>query len=86
MVVDKYSMLYEIIGVEKLSVKSYHHQAVQDIGSGLKKCAESGDKIVEGIESTNSRFTLGIQWHPELEDGDISKKIFKSFIDECRPD
>jgi len=82
-VVDKSSMLYEIVGVEKLSVKSYHHQAVQNIGSGLKKCAESEDKIVEGIESTESNYVLGIQWHPELEDGDISTKIFKSFIEEC---
>jgi putative glutamine amidotransferase len=81
--VDKSSMLYEIIGLERLSVKSYHHQAVKDIGSGLKKCAESGDKIVEGIESSKSQFTLGIQWHPELEDGEISKKIFNSFIEEC---
>ncbi len=84
--VDKSSMLYEIIGVETLSVKSYHHQAVKDIGNGLKKCAESGDKIVEGIESTNTQYTLGIQWHPELEDTEISIKIFKSFIDECVPD
>jgi len=81
--VDKSSMLYEIIGLERLSVKSYHHQAVKDIGSGLKKCAESGDKIVEGIESTENNYMLGIQWHPELEDGEISKKIFNSFIEEC---
>jgi len=84
--VDKSSMLYEIIGVDKLSVKSYHHQAIKEIGKGLKKCAESRDKIVEGIESADSQFKLGIQWHPELEDGEISTKIFTSFIDECRPD
>jgi putative glutamine amidotransferase len=81
--VDKSSMLYEIIGLDKLSVKSYHHQAIKEIGKGLKKCAESGDQIVEGIESTENNYILGIQWHPELEDGEISKKIFKSFIDEC---
>lgn len=84
--VDKSSMLYEIIGVETLSVKSYHHQAVKDIGGGLKKCAESGDQIVEGIESTENNYILGIQWHPELEDGEISTRIFKSFIEECGQD
>jgi len=84
--VDKSSMLYEIIGLEKLSVKSYHHQAIKDIGKGLKKCAQSGDNIIEGIESTDKRYTLGIQWHPELEDGEISTRIFRSFIEECRKD
>jgi len=84
--VDKSSMLYEIIGVETLSVKSYHHQALKDIGGGLKKCAESGDQIVEGIESTENNYILGIQWHPELEDGEISTRIFKSFIEECGQD
>jgi len=82
-VVDKPSTLYEIIGLDKFSVKSYHHQAIQEIGKGLKKCAESGDKIVEGIESTNTQFALGIQWHPELEESEVSKKIFQSFIKEC---
>jgi len=81
--IDKDSKLFEIIEKDQVTVKSYHHQAVHEIGNGLKSCARSGDNIVEGIESTNKNYVLGIQWHPELEDGEISSRIFKSFIDEC---
>lgn len=81
--VDQSSMLYEIIGVETLCVKSYHHQAVDKLGNGLRKSAETSDEIVEAIEAENEDFILGIQWHPELEDTQSSAKIFRSFIQRC---
>lgn len=77
------SHLFEIVGEDKISVKSYHHQSVKDVGKGLKKCAQTEDEIVEGIESSDGSYVLGIQWHPELEDGETSNRIFKSFVDEC---
>jgi putative glutamine amidotransferase len=81
--IDTDSKLYAIIGTDKLSVKSYHHQAVDNVGKGLRKSAETADNIVEAIESTSGNYRLGIQWHPELEEGEISKKIFRSFIEIC---
>ncbi|MGB2693066.1 MAG: gamma-glutamyl-gamma-aminobutyrate hydrolase family protein, partial [Thermodesulfobacteriota bacterium] len=82
--VDSNTKLFNIIGLENLSVKSYHHQAVDKVGSGLRKSAETGDNIVEAIEAINEDFILGIQWHPELEDGESSARIFRSFIERCR--
>lgn len=81
--VEKDSMLSKIVGVDNISVKSYHHQAVDKVGDGLKKSAETADNIVEAIESISEHYILGIQWHPELEDTETSERIFKSFIDEC---
>jgi len=81
--IDTDSKLFEIMGSAKLTVKSYHHQAVDQLGAGLRKCAQTEDQIVEGIESTNQKYILGIQWHPELEDGGSSAKIFRSFIERC---
>jgi len=81
--IDAGSKLFEIIETDKLSVKSYHHQAVDKVGEGLKKSAETADSIVEAIESASGHYILGIQWHPELEDGEISTKIFRSFIEKC---
>ncbi len=79
----KDSNLYEMVGAEKISVKSYHHQAVKDIGTGLRESAHTEDEIVEGIESIDNIYVVGIQWHPELEDADTSARIFESFVDEC---
>ena len=82
--IDEESHLHEIVGANKINVKSYHHQSVKYIGGGLKKNAQTEDDIVEGIESIDGTYVLGIQWHPELEDGEESNKIFRSFIDECK--
>lgn len=81
--INQDSKLFDITGVDNLCVKSYHHQAVDKVGNGLRQSAQTADKIVETIEATNGDFILGIQWHPELEDTESSERIFKSFIDEC---
>ncbi len=79
------SKLAGITGESGFTVKSYHHQAVKKVGKGLVASAASPDGIVEGIESGNDSFVLGIQWHPERDVTDpISKKIFERFIEECR--
>ncbi|MCL4245243.1 MAG: gamma-glutamyl-gamma-aminobutyrate hydrolase family protein [Candidatus Dadabacteria bacterium] len=79
------SKLAGITGESGFTVKSYHHQAVNKVGKGLNATATAPDGIVEGIESENDSFILGIQWHPERDISDpISKRIFESFIEECR--
>ncbi len=76
------SQLYGIVGKNEFTVNSYHHQAVNKIGKGLKASAHSSDGIVEGLESEEHSL-IAVQWHPELEDSDISKKIFEDFMAKC---
>jgi putative glutamine amidotransferase len=54
-----------ILGVEQLEVNSSHHQAVEKLGKGLRIAARSMTGVIEGIETTDDRFVLGTQWHPE---------------------
>jgi putative glutamine amidotransferase len=75
--------LRAIVNNDVLITRSYHHQSVKVVGNGLRVCAKSPDDVVEGVESVES-FVVGIQWHPELESSEISKRIFGAFIDECR--
>ena len=80
--IKKGSLLHKIIGKDEINVKSYHHQAVKRLGDDLIVSAVSPDGIIEGIES--ERYSLfAVQWHPELEDTDTSKKIFEYFLDKC---
>lgn len=81
--IDKDSMLFEIIQTSSVSVKSYHHQAVDNVGKGLRKSAQTSDSIIEAVESTKGNYVIGIQWHPELEEGESSEKIFRSFTEKC---
>jgi putative glutamine amidotransferase len=59
------TLLRELVGAGPLRVNSRHHQAAGPVAPGLVVSATSGDGIVEGLERPNSRFVLGVQWHPE---------------------
>ncbi len=74
--------LFKITGRDSFPVKSYHHQSVNKVGGDLRVNAATSDGIVEGIESERAPFILGVQWHPELEETEISKAIFSKFIEE----
>jgi len=81
--VEEGTLLQKIINEKGFCAKSYHHQSVKALGSGLRVCAECPDGVIEAIEGTDS-FILGVQWHPEREESEISKRIFEAFIDECK--
>lgn len=70
-----------IMGRTKITVNSFHHQAVQQLPSGFRVGATAPDGIIEGIEAPEKCFCLGVQWHPEamLEDP-FSQALFSAFI------
>jgi putative glutamine amidotransferase len=49
----------------RLPVNSRHHQAVQRIAAGFAVTAEAPDGVIEALERPQSRFCVGVQWHPE---------------------
>jgi putative glutamine amidotransferase len=56
-------------GGEFFDVPTHHHQAVDEVGSGLAAVAWADDGIIEAIESTTpGEFLVGVQWHPEQGD------------------
>jgi putative glutamine amidotransferase len=62
------SSLAKILGTEQARVFSNHHQAVKDVGKGLKVIAHSRDGVIEALERVNGGFGLFVQWHPEQMD------------------
>ena len=72
--------LHGIVNVNDIEVNSAHHQAVDKLGAGLIPNAYAPDGIIEGIESTDMKFLMGIQWHPEFHITDNDKKIFNEFV------
>jgi putative glutamine amidotransferase len=64
-------------------VNTSHHQAVKEIGNGLIPFAYSDDGIVEGVYLHNYDFLLGVQWHPERMDNNLSRTVFSSFMKRC---
>ena len=58
------SLVGKLLGMDALSVNSYHHQAVNKIADGFVVSATAPDGVVEAIESADGRM-YAVQWHPE---------------------
>ena len=57
--------LARITGSERIDVNSFHHQAIDRLGTGLEPVAWSDDGVIEAVEAPAEAFTLGVQWHAE---------------------
>jgi putative glutamine amidotransferase len=58
-------------------VATYHHQAVERLGDGLIAAGWAGDGTVEAVECAGAGWLVGVQWHPEVLDGD---RLFEAFV------
>lgn len=76
------SQLANALGTTRLEVNSLHHQALKQIAPGFRVVARAPDGVIEGIEATQARFALGVQFHPEwmLDDDPRMSGIFEAFI------
>lgn len=84
--IDPASILAALLGAEPAIVNSYHHQAVDQTGPGMRAVAWAPDGIVEAIESRNGAFALGMQWHNEfhMRDGERYARPLQALIDATR--
>jgi putative glutamine amidotransferase len=57
---------YADITAEEAEVPTYHHQAVDRLGTGLVPSAHASDGTIEAIELPSPAWALGVQWHPEM--------------------
>lgn len=78
--------LGKLLQKDRLSVNSYHHQAIKTLSPLLRPMAYSQDGLTEAVFLPSARFVWAVQWHPEFSfrsDPD-SLKIFAVFVDACR--
>jgi putative glutamine amidotransferase len=62
---DLNSQLGKAIGKPEISVNTYHKQAADRVGRGLKVIATSPDGVIEGFEDPTFPLFAAVQWHPE---------------------
>jgi putative glutamine amidotransferase len=76
------SLAARAVGSESTTVKSHHHQGIDELGDGLRVTGRAGDdELPEAIELSGDRFALGVLWHPEE---DVRSRVIASFVDEAR--
>ena len=84
------SRLHEALAdCEPLEINSYHHQAVKELAPVLECTAKAADGLVEGVESTEHDWVVGVQWHPERHEAqapadDPNIRVMKAFADRVR--
>lgn len=77
------SRLAKYLGANQTPVNSMHHQGIKRLAEGLAANAWAPDGLIEGIEGTNGRFLIAVQWHPEelAQADDGMRRLFTAFID-----
>jgi putative glutamine amidotransferase len=83
--IDHRNGYHEVLGKGPLMngrfrVNTSHHQAIRKIGRGLETCALSDDDVAEALFLPDHPFFLGVQWHPERLDDDLSRGLFSAFV------
>ncbi len=83
--IDPRSLLYDITGIKRDTVNSYHHQSIDRIAPGFRVSAVSLNGVKEAMEreatGTNS-FIMAVQWHPEksTQKPGLSKPLADNFL------
>ena len=63
------SLAARAVAASSTTVKSHHHQGVDELGEGLVPTGRSvPDGVIEAIEMPDRAFVLGVLWHPEADD------------------
>jgi len=64
-IVKQGSLLARVMGTDRVTTFSGHHQAVDKIANGLEVVAEAPDDTVEALIAPDHPWLIGVQWHPE---------------------
>lgn len=60
------SRLAAVLGMQPATAASWHHQAIDRLGQGLRPVAWAPDGVIEAVELDGAPYVLAVQWHPEL--------------------
>jgi putative glutamine amidotransferase len=77
--------LSRILHCARAQVNSFHHQAVDVLGSGLIATSHAPDGTVESVEALDRNFAVGVQWHVECLIGRPRQMaLFGCFVEAAR--
>ena len=89
--IESNTLLYDIVQTGNGEINSAHHQAIDQLGEGLRANSIAADGTIEGLEwadKNNKPFLLCVQWHPErmfqFPGSPLSVNIRNRFIEEIK--
>jgi len=79
--IDPDSRLARILDTTETEVRSWHHQAIDRLGDGLRPVAWAEDGVIEAVEHVDHPWCIGVQWHPEMQlDDPVQQRVFGALI------
>ena len=84
--VEAGSLIADVMGRTSLHTSSGHHQAVKELGRGLRVTGMAADGIIEALEMPGHPWLLAVQWHPEVtaERDPSQQAIFDALVEKAR--
>jgi putative glutamine amidotransferase len=76
-----------VVGAAELQVNSFHHQAINRLGRGLRQVAWAPDEVIEGVDMPQARgLVLAVQWHPEdlIDHDSAARNLFAALVEAAR--
>lgn len=65
---------------DRVSVQSYHHQALDRLAEGLTVSALGEDGVVQAVDVEGMTFGVAVQWHPEESAADDAR-LFAGLVE-----
>lgn len=81
--IHPHTHLAHILNTQICETNSFHVQAIEKVGSGLRINAMSPDQVIEGIETEDGR-VIGVQSHPEKMPNTVLDRIFQNLITQAQ--
>jgi putative glutamine amidotransferase len=79
------SKLRAVLGKVEPEVNTFHHQAVCELGKGLRVTAQADDGTIEATESDKHRWLVNVQWHPErMTDRPEQAALFRELVAQAK--
>ncbi len=84
--VEPNSRLAMTLGCTSLETVSWHHQAVDILGTELEVVGRAPDGVIEALEHPAHPELTAVQWHPELSAADdpVNQRLFDSLVARAR--
>jgi putative glutamine amidotransferase len=85
--VEPASLLARALGTTRpQACHSVHHQAIKDLGAGLRVVASADDGVIEAVELDTPGWMVAVQWHPEdtAADDPVQQRLFDALVIEAR--
>ena len=78
---DSDSLLAEVMDTTTVTASCHHHQAIAQLGDGLRVVGRAHDGIVEALE-IDGAFLLAVQWHPEdtADEDPAQQRLFDGLV------